>query len=85
MITRAREILQNLEGGELDSRGLPRLAGSDTESSAADQLGLFAEATGPEEQRVLDALRALVPERTTPLEALQLLTDLAARLGGDEA
>ena len=85
VIQRAREILQNLEGEELDARGLPRLAGSDAapaEPGGADQLGLFNPPTAdPEAGRVLEALRALDPESTTPLEALQLLTDLAARLG----
>jgi DNA mismatch repair protein MutS len=88
VIGRAREILQNLESGELDSRGLPRLAGSaaePAESGGADQLGLFLEATDPEEQRVLADLRAIELEHTTPLEALQRLTDLAARLGGGKA
>ncbi|MGI9592343.1 MAG: DNA mismatch repair protein MutS, partial [Myxococcota bacterium] len=88
VITRAREILGNLEGEEFDARGLPRLAGSEAspaQDEELDQLGLFG-GTGaepdPEERRALDALRALDPERTTPFEALQLLTELRARLGG---
>jgi DNA mismatch repair protein MutS len=85
VIGRAREILHNLEGEELDARGLPRLAGSDAAAAAAaadDQLGLFAGAAeDPEERRALEALRGQDVERTTPLEALQLLTELRARLG----
>jgi DNA mismatch repair protein MutS len=88
VIGRAREILQNLEGGELDARGMPRLAGGEAappEARGGDQLGLFAGAgtPRPEEAEVLAALRQADPERTTPLEALELLARLKAGLGDD--
>jgi len=89
VIARAREILANLEGGELDERGRPRLAGpggSAGEGEGPDQLGLFAPGPGlaPGEREVLERLRGVDPVRTTPLEALQLLQELATRLVGRE-
>jgi DNA mismatch repair protein MutS len=85
VIERARQILRNLEGGELDEQGRPRLAGE--AGDARGQLGLFeagaapAPAPDPCEQEVLAALRALEPERTTPLEALAALSRLKTQLG----
>ncbi len=93
LLERAREILGNLEGGELDAEGRPRLAGPAGDGQPAPasraQLALFGEsqpAAGPAasasgaEPRVLDELRRLDPLRTTPLDALALLTRLVARL-----
>jgi DNA mismatch repair protein MutS len=83
VITRAREILANLEGGEFDERGRPRLAGAAApEPEGGDQLGLFGGvgAPTPVETEALDALRALDPDATTPLEALDLLARLSAKL-----
>jgi len=77
VIERAREILRNLEGGELDEQGRPRLAGAASDPSR--QLGLFASGPPPRDPRedaALAALRALDPERTTPLEALAQLARL---------
>ena len=74
VIERAREILRNLEGGELDERGRPRLAsGGGGDADAGDgnaQLALFASsALRPEESEVLAALREVDPLRTTPMQA----------------
>ena len=85
VIERAREILRNLEGGELDEVGRPRIArhaDPDAEQGGAAQLALFGAgpATAPEEREALETLRGLDPERTTPLEALALVARLAARL-----
>jgi DNA mismatch repair protein MutS len=86
VIGRARELLHNLEEGEYDAQGRPRLAGSAPPGASADggQLGLFAGAAvlDPAEARALERLRGLDPERTTPLEALELLASLAAGLRG---
>ncbi|HVH20127.1 MAG TPA: DNA mismatch repair protein MutS, partial [Myxococcota bacterium] len=99
VIRRARKVLENLEGGELDARGRPRLAADAGDPEPADpQLGLFGardpRAAGfaqraegerrPEELKVLDALRALRAEETTPLEALAALARWQAALRGDE-
>jgi DNA mismatch repair protein MutS len=107
IITRAREILKNLEQGEFDETGLARLAhhpdpsgggqrahrtedGPRGESDDADtarpaddgrrlaQLGLFA----PAESRVIAELRTLEVDRMTPVEALNALARMAARLRG---
>jgi DNA mismatch repair protein MutS len=82
VIDRAREILHNLEGGEFDERGQPRLAGAAAGDPAeGGQLGLFAGAAvdlRPAEAEALKALRSLDPDRTTPLEALDLLARLVA-------
>jgi DNA mismatch repair protein MutS len=84
LIARAREILDNLEGGELDERGRPRLAGPRREESlGGDQLGLFGAGgvgLGPGEGEALEALRRVDPDRTTPLEALELLSRLVSGL-----
>ena len=88
VIRRAREILANLESGELDAEGRPRLATGDPAAGASDgQLGLFGGAAprDPEEDAVLTALRALDPDETTPREALSLLASLRERLGQGES
>jgi DNA mismatch repair protein MutS len=76
IITRAREILANLEQGELDEAGMPRIARDRRAKTPAPQLGLFS----PRESPVLDELRALDLERMTPMDALNALARLAARL-----
>jgi DNA mismatch repair protein MutS len=76
VIRRAREILVNLERNEFDLEGRPRLTGEGSVSSGARQLSLFAEA----EDRIVAELRKVDPDRLTPLEALQLLTELKKRL-----
>jgi len=81
VIDRAREILHNLEGGELDERGRPRLARGGAASPREGQLPLFLPGPHPPvETEVLDRLRSLDPERITPLEALEILARLVARL-----
>jgi DNA mismatch repair protein MutS len=83
VIERSRELLANLEGGEYDAQGRPRLAGPVAPGSSDDQLALFggAAVADPALAEVLDALRAVDPDQTTPLEALSLLSALARRLG----
>ncbi|MCH7708172.1 MAG: DNA mismatch repair protein MutS, partial [Myxococcales bacterium] len=84
VIDRAREILHNLESGELDTEGRPRLAEHADPSAgresggAGDQLGLFSGSGAPsaEEARVLSVLRATDPDQTTPIEALSILARL---------
>ncbi len=75
VIRRAREVLANLEGGELDDRGKPRLARESTHEvgkGQTQQLALFAQAADP----IRAALRTLEPERMTPIEALAELDRL---------
>ena len=74
VVARAREILANLEGGEFDEQGRPRLARAPGTGPPA-QLGLFAPAT-PAEDPLRAALRKLEPDAMTPLEALVELARL---------
>jgi DNA mismatch repair protein MutS len=76
VIVRARQILVNLEMGELDEAGQARLAHRPDAQGAASQLGLFT----PAERRVIDELRTLEVERLTPIEALNALARALGRL-----
>ena len=68
VIHRAKEILGNLEGGELDEKGRPRLAqGSRPEEPG--QMMLFA----PSDYRLREELKKVDVSALTPLEALNLL------------
>ena len=74
VIARAREILRRLEAESLVEPRTPRPAGSKG-VSAADQLALFAPArTHP----LIERLRRIDVDATTPLEALTLLERLVA-------
>jgi DNA mismatch repair protein MutS len=68
VIERAKEILGNLEGEELDEVGRPRLARSSKKTEADDslQLNLF----GAQDQRLKKRIRELDISSMTPLEAL---------------
>jgi DNA mismatch repair protein MutS len=78
LIRRAQEILLNLERNEFDLEGRPRLAGENLDkASGARQLSLFADV----EDRVVSELQRIDPDRMTPMEALQLLSELKKRLG----
>lgn len=78
VIRRARAVLSNLEGGEFDERGRPRLA-REGGADAPLQLGLFEPARDP----LREALRRLVPEEMTPIEAIGEL-DRLRKLAGDD-
>jgi DNA mismatch repair protein MutS len=75
VIARAREILQNLESGERNEVGEPRLAARGARSG---QLGLFA-APSAEAASILEALRSIEPLTLTPIESLGKLADLVER------
>jgi DNA mismatch repair protein MutS len=79
VIRRARAVLANLEGGEFDERGRPRLA-RESGADAPQQLALFEPARDP----VREALRRLVLDDMTPLEAMLELARLQKRVE-DEA
>ncbi len=81
VVDRAGEILRNLEEGELDEGGRPRLALSHRVGARApaQQLDLFAAAR---ERRLTGFARevaAVEVERLTPVEALVRLDELRAR------
>jgi len=71
VIARAKEILENLERGELDEIGMPKLArrrkGSD--AGRSEQLNLFMD----DETLVLRELREADISKMTPLDALNLI------------
>jgi DNA mismatch repair protein MutS len=73
VITRAKEILENLEKGEMDD-GMPRLARSNTKPGPKDgiQLNLF----GGNDQRLVKWLKGLDISSMTPLEAMLELDKL---------
>ena len=82
---RARQILRNLEDGELTPEGLPRLAGADASGRETAQLSLgLADPPGgqadPAEREVLAQLLALDLDQTTPMDALLALRAWALRL-----
>ncbi len=78
VVTRAREILANLESHALDSEGIPVLIAPEEmpegETSVA-QLGLFQENT----RDVLDMMREADIDTISPLEALNLLARMKKR------
>jgi hypothetical protein len=87
VIGRSRQILANLEATELDPDGHPRVIHP---AQPPPQLSLFvaepapvlapAPALAPEKRAVLDALAALSVDRTTPLEALNLIASWKKQL-----
>jgi DNA mismatch repair protein MutS len=82
VVARAAEVLANLEAGEYDHAGRPRLAqGGGPKPAGPDQLALFA----PRDEAVASILRSVLedcdPDRLTPIEALNLLHELKAKLG----
>ena len=79
LIERAKEILKNLEGEELNAWGQPRLAGSEAASEGA-QLMLYES----RQDRLREKLQAIDTRVLTPLEALNVLDGLVteARRGG---
>ncbi len=78
VITRAKEILNNLEGTELDEIGRPRLARAPSEKDKGEmvQLGLF----GSQDGKLGEWIRGLDISSMTPLEALIKLNELKERI-----
>jgi DNA mismatch repair protein MutS len=81
VIARAREVLANLETSELDAVGQPVLAkgrrGSPRRTSQLDLFGMPD--PGPRPDPIVERLAALDPDRLTPIEALQVLSDLSGQ------
>jgi len=74
---RAKEILNQLESEQLDERGQAKLARRGKRKQAGDlQLLLFE----PAEHPLVDRLRNLDVNQTTPLDALRLLQDWQSSL-----
>ena len=84
VLKRAREILKNLEGAELDETGSPRLAhathaSSDIGDREVLQLGLF----GSQDKKLRDWIKGLDISSMTPLEALIEINKLKKYVGAD--
>jgi DNA mismatch repair protein MutS len=78
VIARAKEILRNLEKGELDEVGMPKIArGKKGAQPASNQLNLFTD----EKETVLRELRESDLLNWSPLEAMRRLADWKERLG----
>ena len=95
VVDRAKQVLDNLENGEFDEMGIPvpgQKPDEDPEATKShnpDQLSMFNMAGGmdPEEQEALEELRSLDLNAMTPLDAMNALGELRAKLddgGGDE-
>jgi DNA mismatch repair protein MutS len=70
VISRSKEILRNLETGELNEAGMPRLAARDGRAAADNgQLSLL----GADMDPVHDELKSIDVDRITPIEALTAL------------
>ncbi|MDI7258422.1 MAG: DNA mismatch repair protein MutS [Thermodesulfobacteriota bacterium] len=82
VIDRAREILSNLERGELDATGMPKIAKTKAGVSKRQpppQLSLFGK---PDPIR--SELKEINPDQLTPLEALHILNELKKKAEKDE-
>ncbi len=80
VVRRAREVLGNLEAGELDASGHPRAA--HRSPPPQDQLPLFAPAQDAATREVLETLAELHLDGLTPLQALNLLAVLQGKARG---
>ena len=82
VIARAMEILKNLEGGEVDETGRPRLAhtASKLEKSSQKQGMVQLDLFGSQDQALRKWISDLNIDTMTPLEALVTLNDLKKRV-----
>jgi len=71
VLTRAREVLFNLEKSEFDDVGVPKIAHSEEESiePQAKQLGLFLEKAHP----AIKQLETIEPDNLSPRQAMETL------------
>jgi DNA mismatch repair protein MutS len=74
VVERAKEILKNIETGEFNHQGEPRIAAQkkQTAGSHPSQLSLFGGGPDP----IRDKLKKVKPDDLSPLEALNLLYEL---------
>lgn len=79
VITRAKEVLNNLENEELDSTGSPRLAHkSEEEKKPVFQIDLFNRESEP--NPVLEEIKRLDVMNMTPIQALAKLEELKRKV-----
>ena len=76
VISRAREVLRNLEKGELDEIGMPRIArGKAPQKGNIGQMDLFASEESPEISELINELKGLDALNMTPMEALGKISE----------
>ena len=82
VLERAKEVLNNLEQGEFTEAGVPKLAISKKRKLTweAHQRTLFQSPPDP----IREALRRVDPNRLTPLDALNILSEMKNRLTDGE-
>ncbi len=82
IVSRSREILHNLESGELES-GSPRLA--KPSKRPTPQMTLFETGQNLDEKtrEAIERIKAIDPENITPMEALSLLAEIRRKLQED--
>ncbi|MBL6975469.1 MAG: DNA mismatch repair protein MutS [Deltaproteobacteria bacterium] len=81
VVERSKEVLANLEAGEFDVVGKPTIArgrGPGRGSIDRDQLDLFGMSGPAPPDPLVTRLAGLDPDSLTPLEGLQVLSDLVA-------
>ena len=74
VLHRAREVLFNLEKGEFDEMGVPKISLSEEKATSfqPQQLGLFRETAHP----VIKNLEKIEPDNLSPRQAMDALYDL---------
>lgn len=80
VIGRAKDILAQLEDEHLDAEGRAKIARRSERRSGHIQLTLF----GPSDHPLLDEIREVDLEKTTPLEAMQLLARWQGSLAAEK-
>jgi DNA mismatch repair protein MutS len=78
VLTRAREILTALEHDELLRGGRPSPSG--TPPGPQQQMGLFERVVSEADEQLKERIREIDLNRTTPLDALQILAELKKNL-----
>ncbi|MFA5811308.1 MAG: DNA mismatch repair protein MutS [bacterium] len=80
VIDRATEVLKNLEEGELDEVGKPRIASSHGDGQAAKDEAQYRLFAHPKSDEVMKRLKSIDATAMTPIEALNILHDLATKI-----
>ncbi len=82
VIDRAREILSNLERGEFDAMGMPKLARS--KAGASKPKSPFQPSLFSQPDPIRSELKKIDPDQMTPIEALKVLSELKKKAEKEE-
>ncbi len=80
VINRATEVLTNLEEGELDEVGKPRIASTHSKANQGAQAAQYHLFSHPESHEVIERLKSVDATAVTPIEALNLLHELSLKI-----